>query len=175
MATTMARPIRISSKCVEKIRHRWQPNNIREVYRKRKSLAQEVRQKSDYFVCNTAAGLLCKLSRIILHQKWIKPFLSEINCRIFFYSLSFSKKADFSEKIVKNCSGGAYDNFFRERRRFAPKINITLFITNKVPNNLLFSSFFKKGCIFWENGKTTISRAQVSFGREEDVRRRKWI
>ncbi len=34
-----------------------------------------------------------------------------------------------------------------------PKVNITFFITNKIPNILLFSSFFKEGCIFSENGK----------------------
>ncbi len=26
-----------------------------------------------------------------------------------------------------------------------------------------FYQFLKKGCIFWENGKTTVSRAQASF------------
>ncbi len=29
---------------------------------------------------------------------------------IIFYSTTFSKKAVFSEKIAKNCFGGAFDN-----------------------------------------------------------------
>ncbi len=68
---------------------------------------------------------LCDLSGVILHQKWIKPFLSEILCWIFFYSTILSKKAVFSEKTAKNCFGGRIWQFFRERRRLTPKINIT--------------------------------------------------
>ncbi len=48
---------------------------------------------------------------------------------IFFYLTIFSKKAVFSEKIMKTVLGHIRP-FFRERRRLVPKINITLFITN---------------------------------------------
>ncbi len=98
---------------------------------KKKTLAQEIRQKSDIpdrrskgwrgggasppstitLFATRSTVALCHLSGVILHQKWIQPFLSKIWCRIFFYSTFFSKKAVFSEKTAKNCFGSAFDNF----------------------------------------------------------------
>ncbi len=56
-----------------------------------------------FATCPTVS--LCKLSGVILHQKWIQPFLSEIWCWIFFYSTIFSKKAVFSEETAKTVLG----------------------------------------------------------------------
>ncbi len=78
---------------------------------KKKYLAQEVRQKRDISDrwSKVEGGLLCsqhshwvtvQLSGVVLHQKWVLPFSSEIRCWIFFYSIIFSKKAVFSEKTV---------------------------------------------------------------------------
>ncbi len=47
-----------------------------------------------------------------------------------FMLIIFSEKAVFSEETAKNCSGGAFDHFFRERGFVRQKINITFFITN---------------------------------------------
>ncbi len=72
---------------------------------------------------------------------------------IFLFNNVFEKSSTFwenREKLFWVCIW----QFFRERRPFAPKINVTFFITNEVLNILLFSSFSKKkSCIFWENGK----------------------
>ncbi len=88
----------------------------------KKSLAQEVRQKSD-----------------------ISEHRSEIWCWIFFYSTIFFKKAVFSEKTTKKLFWGRIWQFFRERRR------LTLII--EVLNILLFTHFFQKCVIFWENAR----------------------
>ncbi len=105
----------------------------------KKSLAQEVRQKSDIsdrrskgwrgrtltlFATRPTVSLY-NLSGVILHQKWIWPFLSEIWCQKFFYSTVFSKKSVFSEKTAKNCIGGAFHNFLGKEGVLTPKINIT--------------------------------------------------
>ncbi len=71
---------------------------------------------------------------------------------IFLCDNFFEKSSIFWEKRAKLFWEHIWQ-FFRERRRLALKINVTFFITNEIPNILLFSSFFKKSCIFWENGK----------------------
>ncbi len=81
----------------------------------------------------------------------------------------FSKKAVLSEKIVKNGFWGRILRFFRERRRLAPKINITFFITNWVLNSLFFNSFFKKSCIFQENGEKLFLEAKSLLKRRRHL------
>ncbi len=53
-------------------------------------------------------------------------FYQKFDAEYFFIRQFFRKKAVFSEKTAKNCFGGAFDNFFRERRHLTPKINITI-------------------------------------------------
>ncbi len=76
-----------------------------------------------------------------------------------FYSTIFSKKAVFSEKKL---FWEHIQQFFRERRRLAPKINVTFFIMNEVRNILLLKFFLKK-LYFLKKRQKTISGAQVSF------------
>ncbi len=96
------------------------PNELE--LQKKTTPAQKVRQKSDIsertskppstltLFATRPTVSLCDLSGVILHQKWIQPFLSEIWCWLSI----FSKKAVFSEKTAKNCFGGAFDNFLEK-------------------------------------------------------------
>ncbi len=79
---------------------------------------------------------------------------------IFLFNNFFVKSSIFWE----NCEKQFWKHlrqFFRERRRLASKFNATFFYLNKVLNTVLFISFFKKGCIFWENRKAIVSGTQV--------------
>ncbi len=93
-----------------------------------KSLAQEVRQKSDISEhrskgwsgrplhclqhiqlchCATCQGSSHTKNEYIL-------FYQKFDAKYFFIQQFFSKKAVFSEKIPKNCFGGAFDNFLEK-------------------------------------------------------------
>ncbi len=71
---------------------------------------------------------------------------------IFLFNNFFEKSSIFWENREKLFWEHIWQ-FFRERRRLAPKSNITFFITNEVMNSLLFNRFFQKSCIFWKNSK----------------------
>ncbi len=58
-----------------------------------------------------------------------------------FYLTIFSKKATFSEKMVKKKFRGTR-LFFRGWGHLTPKINITFFITNKVLSIFMLNNFF---------------------------------
>ncbi len=73
---------------------------------------------------------------------------------IFLFNNFFWKKHYIPRKL-KNCFGGTFDHFLRERRSLTPKINITSFITKSVLNILFLNSFFHK--------KTGIFRAKSHF------------
>ncbi len=90
---------------------------------KEKSLAQEVRQKSDiserrsfahfnpYFVCNTSNCVTVRPVRTHLTPKMnIAFFIRNLTLNIFLFD-NFFKKAVFSDKTAKNCFGSAFDNF----------------------------------------------------------------
>ncbi len=86
---------------------------------------------------------------------------------IFLFNNFFEKSSIFREnceKLFWRC----IRQFFRGRRRLAPKINITFFITNEVLNILLFSSFFKVSCNFQRERQKTAFGAQVFFERNEN-------
>ncbi len=72
---------------------------------------------------------------------------------IFLFNNFFRKKNSIFWENREKRFWGHIRQFFRERRFLASKIIITFFITNEVVNILLFNSFFKKSCIFWENRK----------------------
>ncbi len=152
-----------------------------------KSLAQEVRQKSDisehrnkawkglpYFVCNTVAGSPCDLSGVILLQKWIQPFLSEIRCWIFFYATFFSKKAVSSEKTVKHFFSGAFDNFTGKKGRLALKINVT-FLSQMRCWIFYYLAVYPKKAVFFEKTAKNRYWGPSLFWREGDVWRGKLI
>ncbi len=87
--------------------------------KKEKSLAQEMRQKSDiserrskgYFVCNTSNCVTVRPVRGHLTPKRnIVFFIRNLMLNIFLFD-KFWKKSIFSEKTAKNCFEGAFDNF----------------------------------------------------------------
>ncbi len=65
--------------------------------------------------------------------------------------------------------------FFRERMRLAPKINITFFITNEVPNTLLFSSFFQNRLYFLRKLQNHSFWGPSLFPRGGGVKSHTWI
>ncbi len=94
----------------------------------KKSLSQEVRQKSDISEHRSkglGASLLCLQQGCWVTVRPVRGhptpkmnitfFLSQIRCWIFFYSTTFLKNAVFSEKTAENCFGGASDNFLRKK------------------------------------------------------------
>ncbi len=89
----------------------------------KKSLAQEVRQKSDPSTLTLFATRppvsLCDLSGSFYTKNEYSLFYQKFDDEYFFYSTIFSKKAVFSEKIAKNCFGGAFDNFFGKKASYA--------------------------------------------------------
>ncbi len=81
-------------------------------------MAQEIRQKRDISerkskVLTLQHGCWVTVRPVMGHltPKMNITFFIKIRCRITFYSKSFSKKAVFSKKTVKNCFGGAFNNF----------------------------------------------------------------
>ncbi len=74
-------------------------------------------------------------------------FYQKLHAEYFLFKKFFAKSSIFWENCEK-LFWGHIGQFFRERRSLAPKINITFFITNKLPNILLFSSFFQKRLYF---------------------------
>ncbi len=66
-----------------------------------------------------------------------------------------SGKVVFSEETAKSCYG-AHLTTFRERGRVTPKINITFFIRNQVPN--VSNKFFEKNSIFGKNCEKPFDR-----------------
>ncbi len=149
---------------------------------KKKSLAQEVRQKTDiserrsnfapfnpYFACNTSNCVTVRPVRGHLTPKMnIAFFIRNLMLNIFLFNNFFEKSCIFRENRKKLFWGRIW-LFFRERRRLTPKINITFFITNEALNILLFINFFQK-CIaenrFW---------GPSLFWRKGGVWRREWI
>ncbi len=144
---------------------------------KKKFLAQEVRhQKRDilkrrrvnpYFVCITSNQITVGPVRGHLTPKMnIIFFIRNLMLNIFLFNSFFEKSCIFRENREKLFWGRIWQ-FFRERRRFTLKINITFFITNEVLNILLFSNFFQKIFNFLRKCQKTVSGAQVSFERKE--------
>ncbi len=94
---------------------------------KEKSLSQEVRQKS-YISKSRSTGWAISTLFCLRHGCWVavqpaKDYLTlKMNityfiinrCRIFSYSVIFSKKTVFFEKIVKNSFEGTFDRFLRK-------------------------------------------------------------
>ncbi len=113
---------------------------------RRKCVRREIFRND--FICNTSNCVTVRPVRGHLTPKMNIAFSIRNLMLNISYSTIFSKKTVFSQKPAKNCFGGAFDNFFRERRRLMPKINITFFITNEVSNILLFTNFFQKCVIF---------------------------
>ncbi len=75
----------------------------------------------------------------------------KFDAEYFFIQQFFRKKSCIFRENHKKLFWRRIWQFFRERRRLTPKINITFFITNDVSNILLFNNFFQKCVIFWEN------------------------
>ncbi len=105
---------------------------------------------------------LCDLSGVILHQKWILPFLSEIWCWIFFYSTIFSKKSVFSKKTAKICFGGAFDNFLGKESVLRQKLTLLCYHKWGIEYFVIYQ-FFPKMCNFLRKRQKTASGAQVPF------------
>ncbi len=74
-------------------------------------------------------------------------FYQKLEAKYFFIQQFFRKKQVFAGKNCEKLFWGHIWQFFRERRHLVPKISITFFTTIKL------SSFLKKGCISWKNGK----------------------
>ncbi len=75
---------------------------------------------------------------------------------IFTFNNFFWEKAVFSEETTKNCFGGTFDHFFRERRHLTQKTNITFFVTTYVPDILSLNKFFKNSNIFQKTAKNLL-------------------
>ncbi len=71
---------------------------------------------------------------------------------ISFYATIFLKKPVFSEKTEKLFWEHIWQ-FFGERRHLVLKINITFFYHKWGTKYFIIKQFFRKNCIFWENGK----------------------
>ncbi len=126
----------------------------------KKSLAQEVRQKSDILERRSKLTLFatrplgyCATCKGSSYTKNVNNFFYQKSDAQYFLLDNFFKKSSIFRENREKLFWKLIWRFFRERRRLASKINITFIITNKVRNILLFSVFFKKICIFWENGK----------------------
>ncbi len=102
-------------------------------------LAQEVCQKndtSDRRSNSPPSTLTLFASQPLGHCATCKgPSYTKNQYNLFYHKLdaeyflfnNFFKKTVFSEKTVKNCFWGHIRQFFREKRRLVPKINITFF------------------------------------------------
>ncbi len=154
----------------------------------KKSLAQEVRQKRDisehtskgwrvlnpYFVCNTSNYVTVRRVRGHLTQKMnIAFFIRNLMLNIFLFNNFFEKSCIFRENRKKLFWGRIWQ-FFRDSRRLTRKINITFFITNEVLNILLFTNFFQRSVIFWENARKPFLEPSP-FWRKGGVWWREWI
>ncbi len=126
-----------------------------------------------YFLCNTVT--VRPLSGHLTPKMKITFFIaSYVNAEYLFIQQVFQKKSRIFWENREKLFWKRIWQFFRGRRRLAPKIYITFFITNKVRNILLFRSFFKKGCIFWENGKNPFLGLKF-FERKRGVWGRNWM
>ncbi len=89
-------------------------------------------------------------------------FLSEIRCWIFLYSTVFSKKISIFWENCEKMFWGHIWRFFRERRRLAPKINITFY--HKWGTEYFYYLLgFSKKAVFSEKIAKTVSEGQVFF------------
>ncbi len=93
-------------------------------------------------------------------EKNITFFIKNWMLNIFLFNNFFKKSSIFSGNNEKLFWEHIWQ-FLRERRRLAPNINGTFFITKEVLNIWLFSSFFKKKPYFLRKWQKTVSGAQV--------------
>ncbi len=77
-------------------------------------------------------------------------FNHKLDAKYFHVKQFFRKKQYFLKKLTKTVLGAPL-TIFRKRRHLTQKINITFFITNYVPDILLFNTFFERSSIFWKN------------------------
>ncbi len=94
--------------------HRHEKVHFRAECCKKKSLAQEVRQKSDisaplFATRPTVSGATCQGSPYTKNEYSL--FYQKFDAEYFFIRQFFRKKLLFSKKTAKNCFGGAFDNF----------------------------------------------------------------
>ncbi len=142
---------------------------------RQKSDISERRSKNFYFVCNTSNRVTVRPVMGHLAPKMNIPFfIRNLMLNIFLLNNFFEKKNCIFRENRKKLFWGRIWQFFRERRRLVPKINITFSITNEVLNILLITNFFQKMCNFLRKRQKTVFRAQVSW-RKGDVWRRKRI
>ncbi len=107
----------------------------------------EVRVEGDIQLCHCA---ICQGSSYTKNE--YRLFIRNLMRNIFLFDNFFEKSCIFRENRKKLFWGRIWQ-FFKERRSLMPKINITFFITNEVSNILLFTNFFQKSVIFWENAR----------------------
>ncbi len=106
-----------------------------------------------YFVCNTSNCVTVRPVKDHLTPKMnIAFFIRNLMLNIFLFDNFFEKSRIFRENR-KKLFWGRIRQFFREKRRLPPKINTTFFIINEVSHILLFTNFFQKCVIFWENAR----------------------
>ncbi len=77
---------------------------------KKKSLAQEVCQKSDISILEHRIFFSTIFSKNLLRRKCIRRAIFW-NVEYFFILQYFQRKAILSKKTVKNCFGGTFDHF----------------------------------------------------------------
>ncbi len=132
---------------------------------RKKTLAQEVRQKSD--VSNRRSirplqPLLCLQHVQLCYCATCKGLTPKMNIafpirnlmlNIFLFNNFFQKKNYFQRKPKKKLFWGPILQFFKERRRLTPKINITFLSQIRYWIFYDLPIFSKKCVIFWENAK----------------------
>ncbi len=96
-------------------------------------------------------------------------FYEKLDAEYFLIQQFFRKKQYFLRKLRKTVLGRIWQ-FFRERRRLVPKINITFFYHKWEMRYWIFyylTVFFEKSCNFLRKRQKIISVDQVSFEGKE--------
>ncbi len=153
----------------------------------KRSLAQEVRQMSDILECRSKGGrgLLCLQQGPLCHcatcngSSYTKNeynfFYQKLDAEIFLFDIFFEKNSLFREGCEKLFCGYIWQ-FFREKGRLAPKINVTFFLS-KIRYRIFYylASFSKKAVFSEKMAKNHFWWGPSMFWREGSVWRRKWI